>query len=247
VADPHYGRVPAAIAAEDIAALRRAFVQGALRVKAAGFDGVQLHAAHGYLLSQFLSPGRNVREDAYGGSGANRARLLAEVCAEIRSQAGRGFGIIVKMNGADLVEGGLEPFGAVEAAAQLAGAGVDAVEVSGGVLMRKPAPIFRTKIDTAADEGYFRSFARAVKQRVTVPVISVGGWRSPEEIDRALASGDADFVAMARPLIREPDLVRRWRGGDRRRAICNSCNRCLRAALSEAGLCCPVQAESTQA
>ncbi|HEY6006158.1 MAG TPA: NADH:flavin oxidoreductase [Anaeromyxobacter sp.] len=243
VPDPHYWQVPAALTGEGIAALVRAFVDGALRVKDAGFDGVQLHAAHGYLLSQFLSPSRNVREDAYGGSAANRARLLAEICAEIRSQAGRGFAILVKMNGADLVEGGLEPVGAVETAAQLANAGVDAIEVSGGVLMRKPAPIFRTKIDTAADEGYFRSFAKAVKQRVAVPVISVGGWRSPQEIDRVLASGDADFVAMSRPFIREPDLVRRWRGGDDRRATCNSCNRCLRAALSEAGLCCPVQAE----
>jgi 2,4-dienoyl-CoA reductase-like NADH-dependent reductase (Old Yellow Enzyme family) len=244
VADPGYRHVPVALAAEDVPALVQAFVAAALRVKAAGLDGVQLHAAHGYLLSQFLSPSRNVRDDAYGGSAARRARLLGEICAGIRRAAGPGFAVLVKMNGADLVEGGLELADATAAAAVLVASGVDAIEVSGGLLMpRLPPAIFRTKIDRPADEGYFRALARAVKARVNVPVISVGGWRSPQEIDRALAAGDADFVSMSRPLVREPDLVRRWRAGDDRPATCTSCNRCLKATLSEAGLCCPVLAE----
>lgn len=244
VADAGYRHVPLALPAAEIPALVQAFVEAALRVQAAGLDGVQLHAAHGYLLSQFLSPRRNVRDDAYGGTPARRARLLGEICAAIRRAAGAGLAILVKMNGADLVEGGLEPADAVEAAAVLAAAGVDAIEVSGGLLMPKPPPtIFRTKIDGAADEGYFRAFARAVKDRVAVPVISVGGWRSPREIDRALAAGDADFVSMSRPLVREPGLVRRWRAGDGRPATCTSCNRCLKETLSEAGLRCPVEAE----
>lgn len=244
VADPGYRHVPVALAADEVPALVRAFVEGALRVKAAGFDGVQLHAAHGYLLSQFLSPRRNLRDDSYGGSAARRARLLGEICREIRRAAGPGLAMLVKMNGADLVEGGLEPAGAVEAAEVLVAAGIDAIEVSGGLLMPRPPPtIFRTKIDGAADEGYFRAFAREIKQRVAVPVISVGGWRSPGEIGRALADGDADFVSMSRPLVREPGLVRRWRAGDDRPATCISCNRCLKETLGEAGLRCAVEAE----
>lgn len=248
VPDPSYRHVPVALAGGAIAALVRAFVDGALRAEAAGFDGVQLHAAHGYLLSQFLSPHRNVRDDGYGGSPAGRARFVAEVCAGIRAAVSPGFAVLVKMNGADLVAGGLDLAGAQVAAGLVASAGVDAIEVSGGLLMPKPPPtIFRTRIDGAADEGYFRALARAVKDRVAVPVISVGGWRSPHEIDRVLASGDVDFVSMSRPLVREPGLVRRWRSGDDRRAACTSCNRCLKATLSEAGLCCPVAAEERDA
>lgn len=244
VQDPGYRHVPVALATEEVPALVQAFVDAALRARAAGLDGVQLHAAHGYLLSQFLSPRRNLREDAYGGSAARRARLLGEICAGIRRAAGPGFAILVKMNGADLVEGGLEPAGAVEAAEVLVAAGVDAIEVSGGLLMPTPPPtIFRTKIDGASAEGYFRAFAREIRRRVPVPVISVGGWRSREEIDRALGGGDADFVSMSRPLVREPGLVRRWRAGDDRPATCISCNRCLKETLGEAGLRCPVLAE----
>lgn len=245
VSDPLYREVPRALTIEEIHLIIRSFAEAGVRAKTAGFDGVQIHVAHGYLLSQFLSPNRNVRRDTYGGSPDDRGRIVVEVCEETRKVVGPGFPILVKINGEDLVEGGMDHSATLEVSARLASAGVNAIEVSGGLLSRRTPTIFRMKIDSVDDEGYFRAFAKSVKKRTSLPVISVGGYRSPTLIDRLLLSGEIDFIAMSRPFIREPELVNRWRRGDGRRAACISCNRCLRASLSDDGVCCPVEEESS--
>ena len=238
VTDPAYDRVPAELSVEGIRGIVGAFAAAAARAKEAGFDGVQIHAAHGFLLSQFLSPHRNARRDAYGGSLAGRARIVLEVCEAVRKAAGPAFPVLVKLNGGDLVDGGLETTDARTVAARLAAAGIDAIEVSGGLPSSKEPSITRKGISTVGEEGYFLPFAEAVKTDARVPVISVGGFRSPEFINRVLRSGAADFVSMSRPFLREPGLVSRWSRGDLRRAACISCNLCLRARKSEEGVHC---------
>ncbi|MCF8033145.1 MAG: NADH:flavin oxidoreductase [Desulfarculaceae bacterium] len=204
-----------------------AFGQAAARAKRAGFDAVQLHAAHGYLISQFLSPAFNQRKDLYGGSPANRARFALEVLQAVREAVGPDYPVFVKLNCQDGVPGGLELAEAVEVAVALDRAGIDAIETSGGIASsgtvhnNSPGRVVRGP----EEEGYFLPYALAVKQRVRCPVISVGGWRSPERIAQALDQVDA--IAVSRPLIRQPDLPQRWRSGDGAAATCISCGQCL--------------------
>lgn len=222
----------------DVQAVKEAFVRGAERAAAAGFDGIQLHSAHGYLLSQFLSPYFNRRTDRYGGTLENRTRIHREITAAARARLGAEFPILIKMNGRDCLEGGLQTAEAAEAARAMAEGGLDAIEVSGGTgLSGRKNPI-RTGIREEADEAYFRDAAEAVKAKVSIPVILVGGIRSFSVAEDIVACGSADLVSMSRPLIREPDLVRRWRDGDRSRAACRSDSRCFVPARSGEGLRC---------
>lgn len=240
VSDPAYGQVPRELSVEDLRVIVGSFAAAAVRAREAGFDGVQLHVAHGYLLSQFLSPHRNVRRDAYGGSLAGRARIVLEICEAVRKAVGPAYPVLVKINGEDFVDGGLVMADARVVAAKLAAARVDAIEISGGLPSSKVPSIFRMGISSVGEEGYYLSFAEAVRTDVRVPVISVGGFRSPDFVNRVLRSGATDFVSMSRPFIREPGLVSRWSRGDLRRATCISCNLCLRASRSEEGVHCVV-------
>ena len=215
----------------------QAFGEGARRVKQAGFDAVQLHAAHGYLINQFLSPAFNQRTDAYGGSLENRARFCLEAYQAVRAAVGPDYPIFIKLNSDDGVPGGFTPDQAMEVAAELADQGIDAIEVSGGMAgggkphRNGPGRVVRGP----AEEGYFLANALAVKEKVKVPVISVGGWRSLERIADALRGVDA--IAMSRPLIRQPGLPALWRSGQEAPATCISCGRCLRLGL-EGGIRC---------
>lgn len=197
----------------------------AARAKAAGFDAVQLHAAHGYLLSQFLSPNLNLRADEYGGSLENRARFLYQAYEDVRQAVGPDYPIFVKLNSEDGVEGGITPAEAAEVAGRLAAMGIDGIEVSGGTRAGGKRGMPSRVVAKPADEGYFLDNAVAVKQAAGCPVISVGGWRSPSRIEAALEKVDA--VALCRPFIREPGLARRWQEGDRAAASCISCNQCF--------------------
>lgn len=246
VSDPAYSRIPAELSVEDIREIVGSFAAAAVRAREAGFDGVQLHVAHGYLLSQFLSPHRNVRSDAYGGSLAGRARIVLEVCEAVRKAVGPTYPVLVKINGEDFVDRGLESADAQIVAARLAAAGIDAIEASGGLPSSKAPSIFRKGIASVGEEGYFLPFAEAVRTDARVPVISVGGFRSPDFVNRVLRSGAADFVSMSRPFIREPGLVSRWSRGDLRRATCISCNLCLRASRSEEGVHCVVDRKADE-
>jgi 2,4-dienoyl-CoA reductase-like NADH-dependent reductase (Old Yellow Enzyme family) len=224
----------------DIQAVARAYARAAIRAQTAGFDGLQILAAHGFLLSQFLCPRYNDRPDAYGGSIENRARLLLEVLASIRAAVGRSYPVLVKLNSRDFVENGLRLEDSIQVGIMLAEGGIDAIELSGG-LLNNPN-LLREKMISATDEAYFRGEAIAFKQKVQVPLILVGGIRSYHVAKQLIAEGVADFIAMCRPFIREPDLIQRWQSGNHQRAACISCNNCVEQVKQGKGITClPVE------
>jgi 2,4-dienoyl-CoA reductase-like NADH-dependent reductase (Old Yellow Enzyme family) len=218
-----------AMTEEDIRYVTEAFANGARRARTAGFDAVQIHAAHGYLLSEFLSPYFNRRTDSYGGSLENRARLVLEVYQAVRAAVGSNYPILIKLNSEDFVEGGVTIEAMLAVADMLQTAGIDAVELSGGTLYASGdmSSLRPGRLDTPDQEAYYRKAARRFKQRLSVPLILVGGILSFEVVEALLTDGTADFVALCRSLIREPDLIRRWHQGDRGKARCLLCNGCF--------------------
>jgi 2,4-dienoyl-CoA reductase-like NADH-dependent reductase (Old Yellow Enzyme family) len=226
---------------EDIQATIEAFGQAAGRAHEAGFDGVQIHAAHSYLLSQFLSPAFNHRRDAYGGSIENRARIILEVVEAIRRRVGRNYPLLIKMNCRDFLEGGLELEDSIQAGTLLKEAGIDAIEVSGGTFISGDLMPVRTGIVTEGDEAYFQSEARAFKEQIDLPIILVGGIRSFHIAERIVIDRIADYISICRPFIREPDLINRWRSRDLSKATCLSDSKCLRPALAGKGVYCVVE------
>ncbi len=220
-----------------------AFGKAALRAKKYGFDGVQLHGAHGYLINQFLSPLTNQRRDQYGGSVENRCRFLMEVYDEIREMAGEDFPVLIKLNAADYVDNGLELEDALFAAKMLSQKGIDAIEVSSGTgASGKKSPV-RIKIDQPEKEAYNLKVSMAVKNVVSCPVIAVGGFRSYKVSQQALEEHGLDFISFSRPLIREPDLPLRWQKGDHKSATCISCNACFKPGYFKGGIYCVVKAK----
>ncbi len=239
---PKQKAVPKEMTVGNITRLIEAYAAAAERSKKAGFDGVQLHGAHGYGINQFLSPKWNVRGDGYGGSLNNRYRFLAETLEAVRGAVGDDFPVTIKLNGSDFVEGGLEPDDSVRIAERLADDGIDMIEVSGGsALSPKEKTPARMKIRTEEDEAYLVDLAARVKERVGVPTASVGGIRSLKVANDILAAGKADLIAMSRPLIREPGLINRWKSGDTARATCVSCNGCFESGLKGEGISCKVE------
>ncbi len=212
-----------------------AYGDAAARAKSAGFDAVEVHAAHESLLAQFLSPITNVRKDRWGGPIENRCRFHGEVLADIRRKAGPGFPVLIKLGVQDGLAGGLRLEDGAAAAAILARQGnVTAIEVSQGLsasMTNFNDTSMKTGITRIEQEGYYRAWARQVKAAVKgtgVLVIMQGGLRSIELMEEVVQNGEADLVSMCRPYIREPALVTRWLGGDRAKARCISCNACLK-------------------
>jgi 2,4-dienoyl-CoA reductase-like NADH-dependent reductase (Old Yellow Enzyme family) len=234
-----YPEEPQALSTEEIARIVAAFAEGARRAKAYGFDAVQLHGAHGYLINQFLSPLTNRRSDAYGGSAENRCRFLLETCRAVRAAVGKDYPVLIKLNGCDFLEGGLSREDALYAARALDREGIDAIEVSGGTPASGGQGPVRGKIESVDQEGYNLPLARGIKAAVGCPVLSVGGFRSIALAQQAVGDG-IDGIALSRPLIREPDLPQRWQQGDTARATCISCNGCFRPGLKGQGIRCVV-------
>jgi 2,4-dienoyl-CoA reductase-like NADH-dependent reductase (Old Yellow Enzyme family) len=225
---------------EDIAKIISDFSEAAVRAKQAGFDAVQIHAAHGFLLSQFLSPAYNNRTDRYGGPLENRARLLLEVVQGVRKAVGAGYPVLVKINSEDFLDGGMTREESVEVSVMLEKASVDAIEFSGGT-MRSPeklTPVRPGRLRTPEQEVYYREAAKLYKKMVSVPLILVGGIRSFGIAEELVHGGTADYISMSRPFICEPGLVRRWRQGDRRPAECVSDNECFAPASDGRGVYC---------
>lgn len=233
-----YPERPEALSETQVTEIVEAFAAGAARARSWGFDAVQLHGAHGYLINQFLSPLTNRRPDRYGGDVNNRCRFLCEVYDAVRRAVGADFPVLIKLNASDNLDGGLEIEDAVFAAKALAARGIDAIEVSSGTGASGENGPVRRKIDTREKEAYNLDAARRIKNAAGVPVIVVGGFRSYEVAEKAVAAGGVDYVAMARPFIREPGLARRWSSGDRSRAFCISCSGCFRPGLKEGGIYC---------
>jgi 2,4-dienoyl-CoA reductase-like NADH-dependent reductase (Old Yellow Enzyme family) len=236
-----FRRTPKAMTQREIKETVQAFARAADRVKRAGFDAVQLHGAHGYLINQFLSPLTNKRTDKYGGPIENRARFLFQVFRAVRKNMGKDFPVLIKLNAKDFVRGGFHERDALFVAKHLDRMGMDAIELSGGTPAAGNLGPARTKIRKADEEAYFLPLAKKIRKQVSVPIILVGGIRSLKGVNAVLKSGAADLVSMARPLIREPRLIRRWQKGDAKKATCISCNQCFGAARTAEGVHCVVE------
>lgn len=206
---------------EEIRELFAAFGDAAGRAKAAGFDGVQIHAAHGYLINQFNSPAANRRKDRWGRTSADRMRFLEEVANSIRQRVGDDYPVLIKLGMEDNVRDGLTLVESTEIVRHLGEWGIDGLEVSGGIGRTSVVKdILRPE-----DEAYFLPYARAAREATDLPISLVGGLRSREVMERVLEEGAADFISLSRPLIRQPNLPLRFRQGEKR-APCVSCNRC---------------------
>lgn len=180
--------------------------------KKAGFSGVQIHGAHGYLVSQFLSPHHNQRKDQWGGSSENRRRFVVEVLADIRRKVGTEFPIGIKLNSADFQRGGFTEEESLDTIRALVAGGIDQVEISGGTY-EAPAMTGIMKESTRAREAYFMEFAEKARASVPVPLMVTGGFRSLNGMADALRDGSIDQVGIARSLAIEPDLPARLLGG----------------------------------
>lgn len=231
-----------AMTEDDIKRTVSAFGDAAERAVQSGFDAVQIHAAHGYLLSQFLSPFSNKREDNYAGNLENRARLLLEVYGEIRQRVGTSYPILIKINSEDFLEDGFTVAEMITVAHILEDRGIDAIEMSGGTFASGKFIPSRIGTSTSAEkEVYYRKAAEAFKKEIGVPLLLVGGFLSFESAEDAINRGLADYVALSRPLIREPHLVKRWMGGDRTKASCISCNKCFTTFSTKEALHCAAE------
>ena len=207
---------PRALEGHEIEALVDAFAAAAARLKEAGFGGVQVHAAHGYLISQFLSPRTNRRDDAWGGSLEGRARFLLTVVAAVRDAVGAAFPVAVKLNAADFLRGGFEHHEAVSVARWLAEAGIDLLEVSGGTYERVAFVDEHARAEASRErEAYFLRYARDIKAALgAVPLMLSGGFRTAAAMEAALASGEVDVIGLGRPFCLVPDAAARLRSGD---------------------------------
>lgn len=228
VADLAFKVVPQEMSQENIQTLIKAFGDAAARAKAAGFDGVQFHGAHGYLLNQFLCPYYNRRTDEYGGPIENRARLIMEVYEEVRSRVGNHYPVLIKLNAEDFIEDGATFEDCRYVCHELAARGIDAIEISCGTFASGKRGPARNRIDTPEKEGYNAPHAAQLAEELEVPILLVGGLRSPEVMENLLETTPIEYFSLSRPLIAEPQLVQRWQDGDRSPARCTSCNGCFR-------------------
>ena len=216
--------IPQAMTLERIKQSQHSFVAAALRAQQAGFDAVEIHAAHGYLLSQFLSLVENVRTDAYGGSLENRARFSLEVVRQIKDAA-PGLAVIFRMNGEDFFEGGITLDDGVQLAQWVEKAGADAIHVTAGHYRSQPSAAIMIP-PMAAGRMPFRDYAKAIKAKVAIPVITVGRYGDPADAKEVISSGDADFVALGRPLLADSEWVNKASHHETPRP-CIACNTCV--------------------
>ena len=242
-----------AVTDDDIARITRAFAQAAIRLQDAGFDAIEIHLGHSYLLSAFLSPGLNKRTDRWGGSIANRAEFPRQVTRAVREAVGPSMAVLAKLNMADGFPGGIWLDESIEAARLIESDGVlDALELTGGSSLKNPMYLFRGEapIEEMAkafpqplrtgfklmgsrflpsypfEEAYFLPYARQFREALTMPLVLLGGVNRIETARAALAEG-FEFVAIGRALLREPRLLLRWQGGDEHEALCVHCNKCM--------------------
>jgi 2,4-dienoyl-CoA reductase-like NADH-dependent reductase (Old Yellow Enzyme family) len=237
--DPSFAEDYRPMTEDEIWNMIRAFGDAAKRAREAEFDAVQVHGAHGYLLSQFLSPFTNHRGDAWGGSLENRLRFHREIYRDIRKKVGNDYPVLIKIGVQDAFPGGLEFDEGKLTVQLLAQWGSDALEISQGLRGKTYEETeFRTKINSLDREGYFRDWCREIKSYTDVPIMMVGGLRSFELMEEVIEKKEADFISLSRPLIREPGIINEWKSGDRHRAKCISCNLCFEALIKRETLHC---------
>lgn len=234
--------VPREMTKSEITRLVEAYTAAAVRSSKCGFDGVMLHGAHGYGLHQFLSPAWNKRDDSYGGSLQNRYRVIGEILEATKGALGPDYPILFKLSAQDFVNGGLEPPEALEIARRLQDGGIAAIQVSACcTVSEKDKHCPKTEILERTDEGYLLDFSQYIKDAVKVPIIAVGGIRSLSTAESVLKDGKADYISLARPLIREPNLINRWKSGNTAKAKCISCNGCFETGMQGLGISCKIE------
>lgn len=217
----------------DIRKVAEDFAAAALRAKKGGADGVEIHAGHGFLLTQFLSPSTNKRKDQYGGSLENRSRIFYEILEDVRKAVGESFNIWFKISMAEGTEGGYDHEDGTALSIGLLKRGADGIDVSYGTsyagAMNSPSPI---GISAGESEAPFAEYARELKKHASDRqiIILTGGLRSLPVMAELIHNGTCDLLAMSRPFIAEPDLINRWREEDTRPTACISCNACFKTA-----------------
>ena len=230
-----------AATAEDLAWVVDQFADAAERVQKAGLDGVEIHAAHGYLISTFLSPHYNLRDDEYGGTVENRARLLVEIINAIRTRCGSGFAIIVRLDGREYVDGGITPELCAEYAVIAEAAGADAIHVSASGPNSMGVGFTNGPLPWQPDQ--YIGFAAVVKLSVSIPVIAVGRIL-PDAAEKHLKNGDCDFVSMGRQLLADPELPAKLLSGTPERVrTCINCFVCVAQNFWDGAPICAINAE----
>jgi 2,4-dienoyl-CoA reductase-like NADH-dependent reductase (Old Yellow Enzyme family) len=219
--DPESGSRVRELSGGEIDAMVDAYIQAARRVVEAGFDAVQLHGAHGWFLSAFLSPVMNRREDEWGGSAEKRARFLRLICRGIRKMAGPSYPVLVKLGLKDYHPQGKTVSEGIAVAQMLESDGVDAVEVSEGIEQK-----WGHHIRKDAMHPYYVEECRQARSVLAKPLILVGGMRELRDMQTVLDEGTADAVSFCRPFIQDPHIVAKFRKGEADSSICNSCNEC---------------------
>ena len=211
---------PRALREEEIEDIIRRFANTARLAQQAGFGGAQIHGAHGYLVSQFLSPLTNLRTDKWGGSPENRMRFLVEIYKAMRASTGKSFALSIKMNSADFQRGGFTEEESIQVARTLAGLGMDLIEISGGTYEQPEMSGGNVRTSTREREAYFLKYAEAIRSHIgSTPLMVTGGFRSAQAMQDALASGATDIVGLARPLVTEPDLPKRILAGENAKSV----------------------------
>ncbi|MBD3227762.1 MAG: NADH:flavin oxidoreductase [Candidatus Lokiarchaeota archaeon] len=239
VLDPTTKIKPKRMSKQEITEIVNAFAEAAGRSVEAGFDLIQLHGAHGYLINQFLSPHTNRRKDEYGGSIKNRCRFVSEIYKEIKNRINNKIPLIIKMNATDFLDYGITIDGAIRIAEIFGKIGFEALEISGGVweAMKKfkkrafPPEARRIGSDPL-EHAFHRDHARLIKENVKIPVMVVGGIRIKSMAEKIIKNKDADMISMSRPFICEPDLPNKWKNGISSISKCKSCNKCADDAIN---------------
>ncbi|MBQ6296699.1 MAG: NADH:flavin oxidoreductase [Selenomonadaceae bacterium] len=213
------------------------FGRAAANCKAAGVDGVQIHAAHGFLINSFLSPSTNHRVDNFGGTIENRALLLYKIYDSIRASVGENFIVGVKFPFSDLIEPNITPEESLSVLKELERRGLDFAEISSGLVMDESKFSFTPRI--GKNEAPFLASATLAAENLKIPVVSVCGYRTPDFVEKVLTETKIAAVSFGRPTVREPNLANRWRV-DKSRAKCISCNKC-RDSVSDGEITCQVE------
>ncbi|MBL6951813.1 MAG: FAD-dependent oxidoreductase [Alphaproteobacteria bacterium] len=230
--------VPRELTIAEIAGIVSRFADAAARAKAAGYDAVEIHGAHGYLAGQFLSPHCNTREDRYGHDTAGRAQFGVELVQAIKARCGADYPVIFRMNARDHVPGGLELPEAVESAVLFAAAGADAISVSGGLHASRPYMIIP---GMATEHACYADCSAAMRQRLDIPVMTVGRINTPDLAEDLLRRGDADYICLSRGLIADPYFAKKAKAGKAEEiAPCIACNECIATVHLHNGLACTV-------
>lgn len=230
ITETNRGMTPEEMTEEEVLGTIEDFAQAVRRAKEAGFDAVQLHCAHGFLLSNFISPYTNRRRDRWGGSTEKRTQVIVDIINRARELVGDDYPIIAKLNATDGFPKGtkkksLEAPESAEVAKILADNSVCAIEVSAGIA-EAGQDLFWKNIDSEEKEAYYKEYSKMIKEAVDIPVLLVGGIRSKKVMEMLLKEGYADMVSICRPLIYEPNLVMKIKNGESEVAKCVSCNLC---------------------